>query len=65
MKKIIIGATSLAALGCTISLCVLNPSQEVENKKYSLQPCLNSEYYTLNNIVSNTVAQKEKNVYIY
>ena len=39
MKKNIIGATSLAVIGCSVGLNVLNPLQEVENKRFSRAQC--------------------------
>ena len=63
MKKIKIGATSLAAIGCAVGLNVLNPLQEVENKRFSLQSDLNYiEYHPFNTVTSSAVVQKEDSI---
>lgn len=63
MKKIKIGATSLAAIGCAVGLNVLNPLQEVENKRFSLQSDLNYiEYHAFNTVTSSAVVQKEDSI---
>ena len=60
MKKNIIGATSLAVIGCSVGLNVLNPLQEVENKRFSLQSDSNYiEYHAFNTVTSSAVVQKE------
>lgn len=63
MKKIKIGATSLAAIGCVVGLNIFNPLQEVENKRFSLQSDLNYiEYHPFNTVTSSAVVQKEDSI---
>ena len=63
MKKIKIGATSLAIIGCVACLNVLRPLQEVENKRFSLQSDLNYiKHYAFNTVTSSAVVQKENNI---
>lgn len=63
MKKIKIGATSLAIIGCVAYLNVLRPLQEVENKRFSLQSDLNYiKHYAFNTVTSSAVVQKENNI---